>query len=81
MAFRYLKSVCNYVLELYIGFNIPSYCHSFCQSQLMNRLTTETRPFGHPVHQPFTFILHRSNSHGSKIKYQINEILLCKTFV
>ncbi len=77
---KYLKTVCDYVLELNIAFNFPSYCHSSCQSQVLKRLTSQTRPFGHPLDDPLIFNLSSSNTREPKIQYQIQQVLLCKIY-
>ncbi len=72
--------MCDYLIELHIAFNFPSYCGAICQSQEIQRLTSNTQPFGDPVDDSFIFITHSLNSIRSKIKFHIQQFYLCEFF-
>ncbi|CAF1083469.1 unnamed protein product [Rotaria sordida] len=75
------KTVCNYVLQLYIGFDFPSYCNDVCQSEEIQRLTFRSRPFGNPVDSSFSFTLFSSKSSGAGTKFKIQQVLIYRSSI
>lgn len=68
--------MCDYLVELHIGFSFDNSCKSACASEYIRRLTLNSRPFGDPI-QP-TLVLDLNYSYDLPVKFTINRMLLCK---
>ncbi|CAF2898677.1 unnamed protein product [Rotaria sp. Silwood2] len=75
------KTVCNYVLQLYIGFDFPSYCDDVCQSKEIRRLTFRSQPFGNPVDSSFTFTLFSSKLLGAVANLKIRQVVIYRSSI
>ncbi|CAF5031539.1 unnamed protein product, partial [Rotaria sp. Silwood1] len=75
-SYKSTKTLCDYVLQLYIGLNFPSYCDDACQALATKRLTFYSRPFGDPVDYSFIFTLSSLNSTKPPANLTIRHALL-----
>ncbi|CAF3555701.1 unnamed protein product [Rotaria sp. Silwood1] len=75
-SYKSTKTLCDYVLQLYIGLNFPSYCDDACQALATKRLTFYSRPFGDPVDYSFIFTLSSLNSTKPPANLTIRRALL-----
>ncbi|CAF0924588.1 unnamed protein product [Rotaria sp. Silwood1] len=78
---KFKKIVCNYDLELYIGFDFPSYCNAACQSEEIQHLTSRSRPFGNPVDSSFTFTLFSSKPFRTIANFNIQQVLIYRSSI
>ncbi|CAF0838775.1 unnamed protein product [Adineta steineri] len=70
------KSICNYIIELHIGFNFSKNCDSTCQSIEIQRLTSKTQPFGSPARPLSLLTLYSSNSLTSNVAFFIQHFYI-----
>jgi hypothetical protein len=69
------KSVCDYVLKLFVGIDFPSNCDEICRSIQLDRLTVQENQFNN---LSFTFFISNPKSKELSIKYYIQNVALRK---
>jgi len=69
------KLLCDYLLELFVGIDFPSYCNDDCHSVELRRLISNINLLND---SELRFSVRKQNSKGTIIEYYIQNIVLCK---
>ncbi|CAF0975087.1 unnamed protein product [Rotaria magnacalcarata] len=78
---RVRTSVCDYVLQLYIGFNFSPYCNDACQTKNIQLLTFTYKPFGDSLDHSFSIALYSPTSTTSTVVLNIYQFVIYQSSI
>ncbi|CAF4726560.1 unnamed protein product [Rotaria socialis] len=73
--------VCDYVLQLYIGFNFSSYCNDACRTENVQLLTFTYKPFGDSLDRSFSIALYSPTSTTSTVDFKIYQFVIYQSSI